>query len=276
MRTKKETTDYRPYYADFPSEWLHYIYAANCFQHAIGFKLPIFSRFTVGGLLHNKGAEFIKYIALHPGSRSNPDPQLSNAIEDFRDRIVEHCKEEGMIITGSKPITKTGYRTIAFYVGPLPKEGGAKYDFHFAFLNRKGLWEWKTPFLAARTAKTVEDASTGCQFCCYMLAPTGMTPKAVREMDGHVVQTRTETGKPVKLLEIDDTKSGRNLTRMILFLDENRAVNFEDNITMALPPWPTKPYVKLDLFAVASNIFKRLTQCPFRPRPSDNSAAPTP
>ena len=213
-----------------PAEKLHYIYAVNCFQHAIGYETPIFARRSAAG------REFVFYERLQPGSIFNSDLSKETMIEEFQRKMLGCCEEENILPCGNTPVLKEGYRTLALYTGAVK----GQMDCHFAFFNKRGLWESKTPFQEPMVHKTVLAAGLGYDFCSYLLAPENLLPKAVSEWTPKAVHVTTLSGKTIKLQEIADDSPGQYGNSLIFEPAQHVAFLIEAKKLLPLPPWPPR------------------------------------
>jgi hypothetical protein len=184
-------------YASFPPEDLHYIYGVNCYQHAIGYPNPIFYRCECDG------EEFVYYVKLQPGSISNLDMPRTATTKEYSNRIIANCEEDGLIFCGDRCVVREGYRTLAFYTDTFCEQ-----DFHFAFLNDKGLWETKCPWIAPRAFKDVRAAGLGqFQLRGYLLAPDGFLPKAISEWVPKSVGIITSSNRVILLDKVPEIEA---------------------------------------------------------------------
>lgn len=168
-----------------PAVRRHYLYGANCYQHAIGFDKAIL---WVRMPDNHQDCRLVDYMTLAPGSYGHV-PAPSDPAE-FRDFFLEYCKEDGLIDLNGHFEQRAGYRTLAFFVGVMPQ---GRVDYHFAFLNADGLWEDKIPFREPRTHSSTAaiEKDTGYRFQRYLLCPPGVVPANLKRLDLKEVSVRS-------------------------------------------------------------------------------------
>tara|TARA_B100002003_G_scaffold85528_1_gene80009 strand:- start:16 stop:720 length:705 start_codon:yes stop_codon:yes gene_type:complete len=163
--------DLRHIFADIQPEDLHYLYGANCFQHALGYSGALIA------LEKSRDIISLNYITLFPGTNASAFYNCAS-LDHFNRVLSAACKDEGIENCGMNFRQCQGYRTLAIFSG-LGPEG--RLDYHFAFLNKNGQWEDKTPFKPSKTyADTSEiERDQGYKLQFYGLIREGKEPKCI-------------------------------------------------------------------------------------------------
>jgi len=221
-------------------EQLHYVYGADCYQHAIGYKPVIFYRNTAMFDPSDPQDTFITYVGLQPGSvckrklLEERDPKI------FAQNVLAACLEEGLIDCEDNFRQEAGYRTLALFL--REKERGDGNDHHYA-VNVGGVWESKTARAPVIRSLRKEDLTPGYTFDRYLLAPENMLPMAIAEWAPKVVQVILPNGQFIELNEIDEQGLGHFGHTCALSPSQNCLFSLAARRALPLPPWPYVGYV---------------------------------
>ena len=151
---------------------LHYIFGANCYQHAIGFDPILFHTEKI-----NSSEYYIYYALLRPGIESLEGVRST---QNFNSALLKACEQDGIILTDSFNL-RSNFRTVAIFSALI--EG--MNDFHFSYFNEQGKWEDKTPFQEATIHNALNDIEKRSlyRFICFGFVPLKLRPLMLDELN---------------------------------------------------------------------------------------------
>lgn len=185
-------------FRDKNPEDLHYFYGGNCFQHAMGYRETIMGLEKVADIIS------LNYVTLAPGQNVE-ELMTAGSLDEFNSALIKACDQEGIENLGGNFRQCEGYRTLAVFSGTVP---GGRNDYHFAFLNDEGQWEYKVPFQDVKTmpnTKAIED-TTMYRLQFYGLVKDGQKPSMLQGLDIE----HLDIGTPQKPCAVSVIKIGPN------------------------------------------------------------------
>ncbi|MEM6781052.1 MAG: hypothetical protein AAF569_04240 [Pseudomonadota bacterium] len=212
---------------------LHYFYAGNCYQHAIGYQ-PVIMVFQPIKEPHDDVINGM-YLMIQPGGLDRLNEAKLNKIQTI-DLLLSNCERDGITIIGSDFEQRAGFRTLAVFV---ERQSDKDPDYHFAFWNQDNVWEDKLPMRRPKTYKSVSEIeeTSKYEFVCYALAPDNMTltfPSLIH----HKPVTIKQDSKLAELLVLylDRPEAGTGLGHIpFQIFPENNHIVFDSKPDQKLP-----------------------------------------
>lgn len=206
----------------------HYMYAVNCFQHAVGFPLPLV---VIDSSPKYPDMRTLNYVTLKPGKLVNNDYDTLTDEEAIA-HLIDKCKKDGLEVLDRKFEQRDGFRTLALFVN----HGQPRKDYHFAFLNQDNLWEDKVPFRGVRTYQNTTEIEklTKYNFVSYLLCPEKLFPEELKTVEyDEIPLSSGKDGKKIAVI----TNGVSNLagTPVIIKMGKDQAVLVEQKQLIPSP-----------------------------------------